>query len=251
MELGKWISKNDTLIMLEITNASLFCKTEGHYRKLIEEFNRLLSFDCFISGLADTRHISYGRMMSASINIGYPPGYFETYLNHNYHLIDPLIQLFYKTLEVQNSKELKDLYKLVPDHPVLRLREDFVINNIFFYGICDSELNSFTIFSIVGQPIKNDQRTRAIIKYLAPYLSIAIKHLIPFTKKADVVVPTHSELEVLKWLKEGKSSWEISMILNRSERVINFHINNILKKLNAMNRTHAVAIAMENNLFIL
>jgi len=38
------------------------------------------------------------------------------------------------------------------------------------------------------------------------------------------------------------------MILNRSERVINFHINNILKKLDAVNRTHAVAIALENNL---
>jgi DNA-binding CsgD family transcriptional regulator len=52
----------------------------------------------------------------------------------------------------------------------------------------------------------------------------------------------------LNWLKEGKTSWEISVILNKSERVVNFHINNVLKKLNAMNRTHAVVMAIKNNL---
>ena len=47
---------------------------------------------------------------------------------------------------------------------------------------------------------------------------------------------------------EGKSSWEISMIFGKSESVVNFHIKNIIRKLNAMNRTHAVSIAMGSGL---
>lgn len=56
------------------------------------------------------------------------------------------------------------------------------------------------------------------------------------------------EKEVVRWLKEGKSSWDISVILGISERTVRFHINNIMQKLDAVNRTHAVAIALEQGL---
>ena len=56
------------------------------------------------------------------------------------------------------------------------------------------------------------------------------------------------EKEVLKWLKMGKSSWDISVILDISERTVNFHITNIMNKLDAMTRTQAVAICIEKGL---
>ncbi len=52
------------------------------------------------------------------------------------------------------------------------------------------------------------------------------------------------EKEILKWLKAGKSSWDISIILDITERTVNFHINNVKQKLNAVSRAQAVAIAM-------
>lgn len=51
------------------------------------------------------------------------------------------------------------------------------------------------------------------------------------------------EKEVLNWLKHGKSSWDISAILGISERTVNFHIYNIMKKLEVVNRPQAVAVA--------
>lgn len=56
------------------------------------------------------------------------------------------------------------------------------------------------------------------------------------------------EKEVLNWLKKGKSSWEISAILNIGESTVNFHITNIMQKLNAVSRTQAVAVAIEQGL---
>jgi len=56
------------------------------------------------------------------------------------------------------------------------------------------------------------------------------------------------EKEVLSWLKEGKSSWDIATILNISERTVNFHVSNIMQKLNAVSRTQAVAVAIEKGL---
>ncbi len=56
------------------------------------------------------------------------------------------------------------------------------------------------------------------------------------------------EIEVLRWLKEGKSNWEISMILKISERTVKYHVKNICAKLDAINRTHAVVIAIDRGI---
>lgn len=59
---------------------------------------------------------------------------------------------------------------------------------------------------------------------------------------------SNREKEILQWLMNGKSTWDISPILGISERTIKFHIDNIMKKLDAVNRTHAVAIALNTGL---
>jgi DNA-binding NarL/FixJ family response regulator len=56
------------------------------------------------------------------------------------------------------------------------------------------------------------------------------------------------EKEVLLWVKNGKNNWEISKILNISERTVFFHVGNIMEKVDATSRTHAVVIAMEQGI---
>lgn len=51
------------------------------------------------------------------------------------------------------------------------------------------------------------------------------------------------EVEVLQWTGDGKTSAEISDILNISERTVNFHIGNTMIKLNAANKAAAVVRA--------
>lgn len=51
---------------------------------------------------------------------------------------------------------------------------------------------------------------------------------------------SNREIEVLRWSAEGKTSNEISFILNIAERTVNFHVNNVVAKLNATNKTSAV-----------
>ena len=56
---------------------------------------------------------------------------------------------------------------------------------------------------------------------------------------------SNREIEVLKWLFQGKSNWDMGAILNISENTVKNHVQNIIKKLNANNRQHAVAKALE------
>ena len=54
------------------------------------------------------------------------------------------------------------------------------------------------------------------------------------------------EREIMNWIMQGKSTWDISAIINISESTVNFHINNLMKKLGAVNRSHAVAIVLQD-----
>lgn len=55
---------------------------------------------------------------------------------------------------------------------------------------------------------------------------------------------TARELECLFWACEGKTTWEISKIVDVTERTIIFHLTSATKKLGAVNRQHAVAKAI-------
>ena len=58
-------------------------------------------------------------------------------------------------------------------------------------------------------------------------------------------VVSKREGEVLYWVKEGKTSGDISMILGITERTVNFHIYNIMEKLGVVNRPQMIAVAAQ------
>lgn len=61
---------------------------------------------------------------------------------------------------------------------------------------------------------------------------------------------TPRELSVLRWMKEGKTNWEIAGILGLSERTVRFHVGGIFEKLKVHTRTQAVARALGAGLIV-
>ncbi len=57
---------------------------------------------------------------------------------------------------------------------------------------------------------------------------------------------TKREIECLKWVAAGKTSWETSRIIDVSERTVIFHIQNAASKMNTASRTNAAVIATMN-----
>jgi len=58
------------------------------------------------------------------------------------------------------------------------------------------------------------------------------------------------ENEILHYVAEGKTNWEISKILVLNEYTIKDYLKNIACKLNTVNRAHAVSTAIRNGLII-
>jgi LuxR family transcriptional regulator, quorum-sensing system regulator BjaR1 len=52
----------------------------------------------------------------------------------------------------------------------------------------------------------------------------------------------------LAWVAQGKSAWEIGEILDITKRTVDEHAHTAVRKLGAVNRTHAVAIAVRERI---
>jgi DNA-binding CsgD family transcriptional regulator len=51
---------------------------------------------------------------------------------------------------------------------------------------------------------------------------------------------TLKEMECLRWCKEGKTNWEIGEIMSISEKTVEYHLTNTIRKLGVSNRMTAV-----------
>lgn len=60
------------------------------------------------------------------------------------------------------------------------------------------------------------------------------------SSEAPPIHLTPREKEILKWTMEGKSAWAVAQILNCSEATVNFHVRNVLRKLDCANKHQAM-----------
>ncbi len=61
-------------------------------------------------------------------------------------------------------------------------------------------------------------------------------------------VLSERERECLQWAALGKSAWDTSVILGISERSVKFYLDQARHKLDCLNKTHAVAKALQHRL---
>lgn len=66
--------------------------------------------------------------------------------------------------------------------------------------------------------------------------------------KSGQVVLTEREIQCLSWTAAGKTSLEIAEILGLSEHTVNHYLNQVTRKLEAVNRTQAVVKAIRRGL---
>jgi transcriptional regulator EpsA len=105
------------------------------------------------------------------------------------------------------------------------------------------------LFANLPQPVS--ERLAYLVNVCTPYVHLAFTAMLATEKQeafsdhssADRLV-TDREVEILRWVRDGKSNQEIGVILRISPLTVKNHVQKILKKLNAQNRAQAVAKAM-------
>ncbi|HFD32228.1 MAG TPA: LuxR family transcriptional regulator [Gammaproteobacteria bacterium] len=235
------LSKSELITVLEIISDCTRCETTQTFFEITSKVSNLLQADRLVF-LSSRNGFPSVPASVKEINISYPTDWTDTYRAQNFLAIDPII-LSGKT----GLLYWKDVYREIPpDREFYSQAKSYGLANGFSHIISNQQI--FGLMSVAGKELVNSPRNQAILNNLAPHLHQLVLSLTHQKEKANLPRLTPREREVLLWAMEGKSNWEISVVLGIGRESVKGHIANILRKLNASNRTHAVAIALQNDL---
>lgn len=156
---------------------------------------------------------------------------------------DPSIQLLDRTqISTVSSEDSPDL--TIP-REVTNLKLDFGVKTCLSIGV-RGVLGVCSYFALSNFDQRQIWKLRSMMQILAPHFHLAYMRATTWAqgtqappKRVDL---TAREEEIMRWVAEGKTNWEISMILKVSLNTVKFHLKNIYQKLGGVeNRWSAVA----------
>lgn len=222
--------------------------TYKHIQQVCTRFSQQLGFDYFVYGARiPTSLVSPSYIV---IN-GYPEQWRKHYIKQKYLSIDPTVShcmenitpILWEQFIKKPSQFDKTVNKLFYEADDYGLRNGISHPIHCIHG--EAAMFSFATSKSTNRSRAHIQSTFAVGQLFASYVHEAVKRLPKSGLVSKINTPlTRREKECLLWTTEGKTSWDISQILNIAERTVVFHINNATKKLDVGNKQHAVARAI-------
>ena len=177
----------------------------------------------------------------------WPAEWFKLYTENNYDRVDPVVRQCRRSV---NPFEWDDAPYDATREPsaakVMRRARDFRMTRGFIvpiHGVTGYE----AAVSLGGMHLDLNARSKPALHLMAMYGFDRIRRLHDPTPNPPARL-TPREREVIAWASQGKSAWEIGEILHITQRTAEEHLATAGRKLGAMNRTHAVAIAIRSKI---
>jgi transcriptional regulator EpsA len=109
-----------------------------------------------------------------------------------------------------------------------------------------------TLFALCGLPLRPGVRHGYFLELLLPHLHLAMLRLSEQAARSGLAAlhplmarPLSArEADILRWVQEGKSNYEVGCILGISALTVKNHLQRIYKTLGVSNRTHALSRCM-------
>lgn len=231
--------------LLELFDA----QTADEWRTTLIQLGNQLGYEHALFGIVANRAIA---LESAFLVSNYHQQWRSTYDSQRLHAIDPTV-----------------LHCLSSAMPIVWEPRTFHGNdqNEFYEQACSYGLRSGISLPIHGSQgefgvmsfVTSDRRHAASENPMAALASLSLlrdyavessRKFMREEQEGQAVKLTARELECLKWVAAGKSSWEVSRILGRSEATVNFHMANIMRKFDVQTRQQAVVKAIKQGLVI-
>lgn len=242
------LSKQEIITLLEIANACCKCEDLTEFQTYLDKFRWLIHFDCVAGTLVDLDAAAVNPSQAVkTVEYKVPHGLMNEYWAQCYWRKDFVLNQCFETLKIQNIME--GVCQCYGNHPneVVELFRSYNIWDGWLHPALQHRHKRLTLFAFMSEHIENSLRDQSVIKVTVPFFIQAFNRIMePATPAQTQLTPR--EVEVLNWVKEGKTSWEISLILSISKSCVNFHIENAKRKLDVVNRTQAVAAAVSQGI---
>jgi len=253
------ISTASKLEVFKIMEACTHLKTESDFENSLKQMRTLFGHEMAACGVGDAR----SKKVISTINSGFPDEFMSSIIDRKGQIVSPLFQRWISN----QAPQVLDFAKksVVPAGNRVSIYQKFSLRNIMSHGVMDYNKRYMTYFGFAQMSGEINENHVRLLEILAPHLHVAYVR-IASTKQSslttDPTTPntridnkydvnentgtlTKREREVLRWLLEGKSNWDIGNILSISEFTVKNHVQRILKRLGANSRQHAVAKAID------
>jgi DNA-binding CsgD family transcriptional regulator len=142
----------------------------------------------------------------------------------------------------------KDLYEKAGAADLWDLYHAHGFNSGIAISLRDHLGNIYKIGFSRDQPLTTDPRELSRLvadgQLFGTFAQSAMMRIWNPKPDADFPSLTAREIECLSWTLEGKTAWELGVILGITERTANFHLGNAIQKLDCDNKHSAVIKAM-------
>ena len=246
------LSKSDLTSVLDIIHTSLSCTDVLKFEKMLEKVKCLIPFSHARCGVGDMNELDKKGMTAFKLISHFPQAWEIRYAEKNYLFKDAVaIAAYQKT----GLLYWEDCLAVTEEGTKNRLEAQKILDEASDIGLSDGWIYSFqgrrsserSIISIDGDGGQKEERSQIILELIGPHIGQVLQRLIQ-GKRLIPELLTSREYEILSWTANGKTAWETSRILNISRRTVEFHMGNILIKLDAVNSQQAVAIGVHNGL---
>lgn len=217
------------------------------------DFCRLVNIPFYLMGVISLRSLS----TTPNINIltNYPDQWMKLYTEKSQQRNDPVVSyIIAKNAPIYWSHLMTlDQFKTAEQQLLMQQATQHGLVNGLSVPI-HSVSGDIAVFSLAIDT--EGPKGVNLLDDALPYANIFAMHLFEryilvledeFLVEKKVTL-SERQKQCLFWACQGKTSWEIAMILEIKERTVEFHLNNATRKLGAANRQHAVSIASKKGL---
>ena len=239
------VSKEAEMLELGQLTKLLETKSEETWSGGLFSVARSLGFDAVLYGAVTSKHAS---LETSFLRSNYPPAWRQHYDSNKLYFVDPTVThclssalpIFWERA-LFTAQNQGGLYEEACRHGI-RSGVTFPIHG------SNGELGLLSFASDMLPGEQFDNKLKHCIADLALLRDYAFESSLKFMHARNAAEPalhlTRRELEVLKWVMAGKSSWEISRITDCAEATVNFHIGNIRQKFGVNTRQQALVKAI-------
>jgi len=232
----------DALALLEIIHGCVHCESEENLRRLFFKLQGLLPFEhaCAVLGRRDDRG---DVVVEHIVNVNCLEQFMNECKECNYLQRSALAREHFQSYGlkfwVEARRELGQPTELVS------MALDFGMRSGYTLGSKPlPAARHGSMFCLSVPEVRRDERTETLLGLVVPHLHLALCRLFDGQRSgAGGVVLSAREKDILQLMMQGKSSWDMSVIIGISESTVNYHVYHVMQKLEAINRPQAVAVA--------
>lgn len=172
----------------------------------------------------------------------------DVYISRRFIEFDPLMRQLSRSHTPYRWRDIPEDPANPRGAEVIRVRREFGFQNGLVVPIRSSDRSfGFVTMNVHSTNLPEHNLLQAHLIALYGYERLrALSGRAPATSSL-----TAREREVLSWASRGKSAWEIGEVLKISKRTVDEHTQSAIRKLGASNRTHAVVIALRDQIISL